>query len=501
MACAGLGLLAWFGGAARARAETVCGTVAEFNAAMADAGTVATDVTLTFDLVGVNPADFPGGKGSLAQMRNSTCATGQDAGIKVYGPDDPPNDAHPSGTLKMEYGNSCCGGTCGEHWADPNASAVVFVDGTETCNVTMWMRPTEAGYTLLCNVGQFDGLGDNPEGNAVDAIVLLEFVTADGGTIWGLPNATASNDQVCWEAIPSDMMTVTVPVIEDVAAGPGWPDTVFPDPTDLAVEADGTTAYLKFDVPQIEGKITGARLSMHVSTAPSSDGDGGEVHLVTDSTWSESTMTWNTRPAFEPASLGRIGPGAADTPLSIDLGTAIDQGGTWSLAVFSPPTDGNGTHFWSKEGNAAAAASLRIEYVVVDADGDGTPDGPDCDDADADVSPDADESCNGIDDDCDGMLDEGCGADSGGSDGGSGVDSGVGTGSDGGDGGSEDGAALPNGPGQRGADTSCACATDGAPSPAAWLWLAVVGGLRRRRRPQAVFTPPTSPVRGCATTT
>ena len=42
----------------------------------------------------------------------------------------------------------------------------------------------------------------------------------------------------------------------------------------------------------------------------------------------------------------------------------------------------------------------------VDADGDGYPDGEDCDDEDPDVFPGADEECNGIDDDCDGQVDE-----------------------------------------------------------------------------------------------
>jgi subtilisin family serine protease len=51
------------------------------------------------------------------------------------------------------------------------------------------------------------------------------------------------------------------------------------------------------------------------------------------------------------------------------------------------------------------------EGTVVDADGDGSPAGADCDDADPLVFPGAAETCNGVDDDCDGVLDEGFDAD------------------------------------------------------------------------------------------
>lgn len=43
---------------------------------------------------------------------------------------------------------------------------------------------------------------------------------------------------------------------------------------------------------------------------------------------------------------------------------------------------------------------------VVDADGDGVPASEDCADGDADIRPGAEERCNGLDDDCDGMVDE-----------------------------------------------------------------------------------------------
>ncbi len=462
-------------GTTRAAADTVCSTVAEFNAYMTDNATYSEDVTLTFQVTGVNPTDFHNSKGSIAQMRNTGCALGQDAVIKVYGTADTFNTAHPPGTLKLEYGNQCCGGTCTEQWGDPNASAVIFVDGSESCAVTMWNKPDAIGYKLVCGAGSFEAVGANPYKNVVDQINLLDYFVASGGSTWELPNATATGDQVCYVVTPSNLQTLTVPVMEDVTTGPSYANAVFPDVTDLAVEAGDNQAYLKFVVPPIDGKITQARLFMHTRTESFAEGSGGEVYTVASNAWSESTLTFGTKPPYGATSLGRIGPAAADQAVSLDLGAALSGPGTYSFAVVSPSTDTNGTHFFSKEGSAASASYLRISYEVVDGDGDGTPNGPDCNDADPAVHPGTTEQCNGVDDDCNGQTDEVCGGSGGGSAGGSGG----GWGANPGTGGSAGNPAKPE-DGDMAGNCGCSVPTGTSGSLLAAL-AALLLGIRRRR--------------------
>ena len=93
-----------------------------------------------------------------------------------------------------------------------------------------------------------------------------------------------------------------------------------------------------------------------------------------------------TRPRAALLALGLLG-------ACTDAGERADsKGGTTASTATGDNGDGGG--------------DTTGDPATTDADGDGSPAAEDCDDSDAAVHPGAEERCNGVDDDCDGTIDE-----------------------------------------------------------------------------------------------
>lgn len=442
--------------ATTARAEPVCSTPDEFNAAAAADDLVATSGTLTFTIQGLVLAGVE--KHHLVLMsdgRASNATGGSCVGIdfKTWGDVALPQDL---GTVKEELYNTCCvaadceqclddrdGAVACETWAGPRPSDVVFTGPDQTCDVTISVTPEVFGYDVQCTPGV--GFGFEEANRYQLAITEVQIPVAD--------EATVTNASFCYEATTDPgnggggSQTAQIPVMEDVTASPAYPDMVYPMATDLALSTGDGEIYLKFSLEDVPGAITSATLHLHAANDPSANGDGGDVFVVTDDAWSEATLTWSSRPAPSGSAVGRVEGIEPNTWVSVDVGSAISAPDVYSFAIVPRRTDTNGAHFDSKEVGAAVAAYLEIEHDPSVDPGDGGASG------------------SGGSDEAGGSEGEGADESAGGTASGDGTTSGFVSG----------GAPLDDG-----AQVGCGCRSpQRSPAPAMLLLLAL--GLLRRR--------------------
>ena len=156
-----------------------------------------------------------------------------------------------------------------------------------------------------------------------------------------------------------------IPVLEDVTVSPQFATSVYPDANDLACGASDGSVYLKFDLREINGRATRATLYLHSAGDASAAGDGGDLEWVPDTTWSESTLTWNARPSPSGGSLGRITGVAPDTWYSVDVSARVSDASLYAFALVPSASDQNGAHFLSKEASATLRAYLQIEVSAI----------------------------------------------------------------------------------------------------------------------------------------
>ena len=116
---------------------------------------------------------------------------------------------------------------------------------------------------------------------------------------------------------------------------------------------------VKFGVSGVgSSTVTSAKLRLFC-VDPSSF--GGDFHAVADTTWRETTVTWNNEPAADPASLGTLGAVASGNWYELAVGSLVRGDGTYSIKATSTSSDG--AHYSSKEGTAAPQLVLTVSDV------------------------------------------------------------------------------------------------------------------------------------------
>lgn len=112
-------------------------------------------------------------------------------------------------------------------------------------------------------------------------------------------------------------------------------DQPSPDPTQQVL--------VRFTVSGVSGAVTSSKLRLY---ARNGSPTGPAVHVVSQA-WSETGVTWNTRPALG-ALVQNIGNVAAGAWLEVDVSSVVRGNGTYSFALAPRSTDG--LTFDSREG-------------------------------------------------------------------------------------------------------------------------------------------------------
>jgi hypothetical protein len=136
----------------------------------------------------------------------------------------------------------------------------------------------------------------------------------------------------------------------------GTAGTNFGTATSLVVDASPPTeGYLRFAVGGGTGAVVGARLRLYVRDAA----DDGPAVYAAGNDWTETGVTWNTRPARVGVAVANAGALALDTFVEYDVTALVRHVGTYTFALVPESTDP--VQFTAKE---STAASQRPQLVV-----------------------------------------------------------------------------------------------------------------------------------------
>jgi N-acetylglucosamine-6-sulfatase len=146
---------------------------------------------------------------------------------------------------------------------------------------------------------------------------------------------------------------------EDATVKQAYPTTVFNDASLIVRKGSNSVhSYLKFTVSGLDGAPSAAKLRLFV-TDPSPN--AGPVFTASNTTpsgapWSESTLTWNTKPAIGASALSSLTAVSTGTWVEYDLKNSITGNGSYSFALTGASSD----HAWFSSAEGANPPQLVV---------------------------------------------------------------------------------------------------------------------------------------------
>ncbi|GAA3883690.1 discoidin domain-containing protein [Saccharothrix violaceirubra] len=154
---------------------------------------------------------------------------------------------------------------------------------------------------------------------------------------------TAATFVVVASQYSASAASTTFPATADTYVDSGSTSTNFGTASSLGVDGSPTKrTFLKFAVTGVSGTVTSAKLRVHTDdVSGASSPAGGTFRLTTNTTWTESGVTYANQPAIDGATLGSLGSVSRNTWYEIDVTSQVTANGTYSVAITSSNSDGS----------------------------------------------------------------------------------------------------------------------------------------------------------------
>jgi hypothetical protein len=124
--------------------------------------------------------------------------------------------------------------------------------------------------------------------------------------------------------------------------------------TRLDVDSPGEESYIRFTVSGVTGAIQSATLRLFVTNGTSN----GPSIYGTDNTWTETGITWNSRPAPTTGVIDNLGAATAGTWAEYNVTAYVTGDGTYNFVLL--PDSTSGVTFNSREGGSPPQLVLTL---------------------------------------------------------------------------------------------------------------------------------------------